>query len=811
MKRQLLFLGIAATVFTASAIPPTVQGVPYKAKHHATADYEEPGPIPASEFDMNTIKFWAGEGSKKCAIVIQWCDDTEESALVFGYKWDGEATGAEAIKALVEEHPQVYGAFGSGQYGVTVGGIGFDPDGDGNFSITTASGTVVTPDDNGILDISEAACDGATPTNANDYFHGGWYDGYWSYWVSEPGSDEFTYSQVGASSRRLADGCIDGWMWAPGLQTSTWKQWTPAPAPKQQAWTGDMTFNERSMTFKVTDAENLEVALTQPSGTYYSNVVFVPQTITHEGTTFTVTSIDDQTFYYSGSVTDLYLPSSVTKIGNKAFNAIKNVTFQESVPPMCESNTFELAPDDMALHVPAEAVEAYQAAEGWKNYTAKAIETGSLLEKDGIVYRLDNFETPEVSVSFYPRFSTTDTWSNGTFYKRTVEVPASVSLMGRDFAVTGVVANAFNYDLELERVILPETVRTIGKSAFNNSTIKEMNIPAGVTAIPDNCFDNCASLQKVTGMENVTEIGALVFNECKALTELEGMGKMKTLGNFAFASCEGITEFPEMPELSLIGNGAFSGCHALKYVCLPSTINKITEIFSQNVSGPVVVYNCGSEPFSLSGIHSFSTSFFYDSSKPISATNPLITRAPIYVPYGCKNAYTSDMSWNLSEIRELTPVGRIAAQDVQVTGKTATFTADFANDGIVETDVPQLFLDANDFSSFATALAAGASLEYRVKDAEATASVIPFADGATATAEVALEPGDYEYRWTAPQASLAGEWMPFTIDVSTGIDDMEATDAAIEYYTLEGLRVERPANGIYLQRKGNKTRKIIIR
>ena len=98
-----------------------------------------------------------------------------------------------------------------------------------------------------------------------------------------------------------------------------------------------------------------------------------------------------------------------------------------------------------------------------------------------------------------------------------------------------------------------------------------------------------------------------------------------------------------------------------------------------------------------------------------------------------------------------------------------------------------------------------------MKDAEATASVIPFADGATATAEVALEPDDYEYRWTAPQASLAGEWMPFTIDVSTGIDDMEATDAAIEYYTLEGLRVERPANGIYLQRKGNKTRKIIIR
>lgn len=122
MKRQLLFMGLAVAAFAASATPRTVQGVSYKVAR-ATGDSEDPGPIPAQDFDMNTIKFWAGEGSNKCAIVIQWCDPTEESALVFGYKWDGDATGAEAMRALVEAHPQLYGAFGSGQYGVTVGAL----------------------------------------------------------------------------------------------------------------------------------------------------------------------------------------------------------------------------------------------------------------------------------------------------------------------------------------------------------------------------------------------------------------------------------------------------------------------------------------------------------------------------------------------------------------------------------------------------------------------------------------------------------------------------------------------------------------
>lgn len=660
--------------------------------------------------------------------------------------------------------------------------------------------------------MGEAECDGATPTNSDDYFHGGWFDGYWSYWVSDPGSDEFTYSQVGSSSRHLSDGCIDGWMWAPNLETSTWKTWTPAPVPTSgDSWTGDMSFNEQKMTFKVTDTNNLEVALTQPSGTYFNALVFVPETVTHDGRTFKVTSIDEKTFYYSSSVTDIYLPATITKIGDRAFNAHTNITFQSNVPPTCEANTFELAPDDMKLHVPAEAVDTYSAAEGWKNYNAAAIEAGSLLEKDGFVYRLDNLESNEVSFSYYPQYSTTDTWSNGLHYTGPIEVPSQVSLMGRDFSVTGVTDHAFNYNLAVEKVVLPESIRTIGKEAFTNSTIKQVNVPAAVEVIPEHCFYQCASLENIAGMENITEIGSMAFYECKALKQFEGLTKTKNIGSFAFASCDAVTEFPEMPELEVIGNGAYSGCHALKYVCLPATVTKITEIFSQNNNGDVKVYNCGEKPFQLSGVHSFSTSFSYDSSKPISSTNPLITYAPIYVPYGYSSTYEEDSGWSASEIRELTPVGKIADQDVQTAGRTATFNANFIQDGIVETDVPQLFLAANDFSSFTEVLAAAAELEYRQKDSQEISSVIPFSDNSTATAEATLEPGEYEYRWTVPQTGLTGEWQPFAIEVSTGVEAIDATENSIEYFTLDGLRIEKPGKGIYLQRMGDKISKIIIK
>ncbi len=44
----------------------------------------------------------------------------------------------------------------------------------------------------------------------------------------------------------------------------------------------------------------------------------------------------------------------------------------------------------------------------------------------------------------------------------------------------------------------------------------------------------------------------------------------------------------------------------------------------------------------------------------------------------------------------------------------------------------------------------------------------------------------------------------------SGIDDIDAA-APVEYYNLEGLRVDRPTTGIYIRRQGTKTDKVLIR
>ncbi len=48
---------------------------------------------------------------------------------------------------------------------------------------------------------------------------------------------------------------------------------------------------------------------------------------------------------------------------------------------------------------------------------------------------------------------------------------------------------------------------------------------------------------------------------------------------------------------------------------------------------------------------------------------------------------------------------------------------------------------------------------------------------------------------------------------SSGIENVaaEATDAPVEYFNLQGIRVENPANGLYIRRQGNTASKVIVK
>ena len=166
-----------------------------------------------SDFTMDDIKFWVGEGENRAALVIEWDDGVlPRTTLAWGYRWDGEATGEDMIRAIVAEDDRLFANFEewpSTGYGTTVYGLGYDMDSDG---FTYVEGTYDYPGTEGTLHLSNE--DGYAE-DTDDCYQEGWYENFWWYTLKDDDLDTWSSSDTGITSRLLTDGCWDGWRLVP--------------------------------------------------------------------------------------------------------------------------------------------------------------------------------------------------------------------------------------------------------------------------------------------------------------------------------------------------------------------------------------------------------------------------------------------------------------------------------------------------------------------------------------------------------------------------------------------------------------------
>ena len=100
-----------------------------------------------------------------------------------------------------------------------------------------------------------------------------------------------------------------------------------------------------------------------------------------------------------------------------------------------------------------------------------SLEPGAQIEENGLKYRLlmdGTFQVQELL----------------SYSLSTVTIPSHVTVNGEEYTVSGILPDAFKNKPLLSKVVIPETVKTIGTNTFQNCyTLRGMTIPATVEGI----------------------------------------------------------------------------------------------------------------------------------------------------------------------------------------------------------------------------------------------------------------------------------------------------------------------------------------
>ena len=169
------------------------------------------------------------------------------------------------------------------------------------------------------------------------------------------------------------------------------------------------------------------------------------------------------------------------------------------------------------------------------------------------------------------------------------------------------------YYTDLKQVTLPSTLQKWNDAFYYCKTLTRVDIPEGITEIPDGAFKCCKSLQNAVLPQSLTRIGEESFCLCEKLEDITIPDHIISIVEEAFYGCSGAEKLT-VPA-GTIGQRAFYNWNNLKEVTFLQDVTEIMEdafTFCKNLK---TVYFQGGEP------HHESNSFGYGKSKAVAIVN----------------------------------------------------------------------------------------------------------------------------------------------------------------------------------------------
>ena len=231
---------------------------------------------------------------------------------------------------------------------------------------------------------------------------------------------------------------------------------------------------------------------------------------------------------------------------------------------------------------------------------------------------------------------------------------------------------------------ISNSLTSIGSSAFSNCSgfTGDLIIPNSVTSIGGYAFYGCSGLNgNLTISNSLTSIGSSVFDGCSGLTgSLNIPNSVTSIGNSAFRGCSGLTGDLIIPNsVTSIGSSAFWRCSGLTgELIIPNSVTSI---------GSFAFYYCRS----LASVIMLSSTVPSLGNNAFSGTN---ANYYIYVPYPSLEAYKTATNWSNYEHR-IFPMAYASVSGYGTGNGRWVFIASPFSDDVVPSAIDNMLLGTN--------------------------------------------------------------------------------------------------------------------
>ena len=238
-----------------------------------------------------------------------------------------------------------------------------------------------------------------------------------------------------------------------------------------------------------------------------------------------------QNFAKDSKIESLFIPKSVTSIGNNAFY---NCSELDDVVVESDNNVYDSRGNCNAI-----------------------IETAT----NTLIAGSNNAAVPVTVTSI----------GNNAFSGRSgltsIVIPNSVAVIGE---------SAFFGCRGLADIDISNSVTTINNNTFQGCTsLTDVAIPNSVTSIGEYAFQGCTSLTNATIPNTVTSIGKSAFQGCSSLTDVTIPNSIAIIRESTFRGCTSLTDVTIPNSVTTIVGLAFYDCSSLTSVTIGRSVNKI--------------------------------------------------------------------------------------------------------------------------------------------------------------------------------------------------------------------------------------------